>query len=250
LVYIEALLIASVAVILERLIARYLKGVSKRRDWPPHITNGLVLMFRLMILLSAVIAIISIGGGAASNLLVAYSALVGAAIGFASTRTLGNFIAGIFVFATRPFRVNDYVKMDNIEGIVEEITFNYTKIRTQSNNLVYVSNLKILDLNIVNYEYAGDRSKLHCYSINLSFDHAVPTKQLEEAFDSVIEAYSNRLARKPEYIIQRVSAFERFYTFLLYVKKPQEIFTLQPSFVRDIVEAWEKTKKQSLAALS
>lgn len=59
----------------------------------------------------------------------------------------------------------------------------------------------------------------------------------------VIEGYSDRLARKPEYVMQRISAFERFYTFFLYVKKPQEIFALQPSFVRDIVEAWEKARK-------
>jgi len=149
-IYIQAVLIVAVAIFLERLIARYLKRVSRRKEWPPHVTNGLVLTFRLLILLGAVATLMRIGG-VPPDWLVAYSALGGAAIGFASTRTIGNFFAGLFLFVTHPFRVNDFVRIDNVEGVVEEITFNYTKIRTQSNTLVFISNLKILDQNIINY---------------------------------------------------------------------------------------------------
>jgi len=243
LIYIEAAVLVAVAIILERLIARYLKRVSKQKEWPPHVTNGLVLIFRLLILLGAVASIMRIGG-IPPDWLVAYSALGGAAIGFASTRTLGNFLAGLFVFVTRPFQVNDYVRIDNMEGVVEEITFNYTKIRTQSSTLVFISNLKILDQNIVNYRYMGGKSQLYCYSIDLGFDHVLSTEELEKAFDSVIERYVDKLPKKPEYVMQRTSATERRYVFYLYVKKAKDLFDLQQSFVREITKEWEKTKKK------
>jgi len=204
--------------------------------------NGLVLVFRLLIILGAVATLMRVGG-IPPDWLIAYSALGGAAIGFASQHTLGNFIAGFFLFLVRPFKVNDYVRVDNVEGVVEEITFNYTKIRTQSNTVVFISNLKLLDQNITNYRHLSEKSRLYCYSMYLGFDHALPTQELEKVFDSVIERYSNELPRKPEYTMQGTTAFERRYVFYLYVKKAKDIFTIQPSFVREITEAWEKAKK-------
>jgi small conductance mechanosensitive channel len=242
-VYIEAAVLVAVAVILERLIARYLKRVSKRKDWPPHVTNGLVLIFRLLILLGVVAMVLRIGG-VPPDWLVAYSALGGAALGFASQRTLGNFLAGIFVFVTHPFRVNDYVKIDNIEGVVDEITFNYTKILTRSGTLVFISNLKVLDQNVVNYRFRGGKSRLYCYTVDLAFDHSLPLNQLEKAFDEVIERYEKKLPRKPEYVQLRLGAFDRGYVFYLYVKAPQDIFTVHPAFVKEITEAWEKAKEK------
>jgi len=244
LIYIEAAVLVAVAIVLERLIARYLKRVSKRKEWPPHVTNGLVLIFRLLILLGAVASIMRIGG-VPPDWLVAYSALGGAAIGFASQRTIGNFIAGIFVFITRPFRVNDYVRIGNVEGIVEEITFNFTKIRTQSNTTVLVSNQRTLDQDIINYRCEEYGPPLYCYGIELTFDHSIPTDMLEKLFDGVIEKYKERLPRKPWYVMSRMTSFARHYMFYLYVESPKDVFTLQPIFVKNVTEAWEKAKAKT-----
>lgn len=244
LIYIEAAVLVAVAIILERLIARYLKRVSKGKEWPPHVTNGLVLIFRLLILLGAVATIMRIGG-IPPDWLVAYSALGGAAIGFASQRTIGNFIAGLFVFINRPFRVNDYVRIDNVEGIVEEITFNFTKIRTPSNTTVLISNQRILDQDITNYRCEESGQPQYCYGIELTFDHSIPTDKLEKIFDGVIEEYKEKLPRKPWYVLVRITNVARHYMFYLYVESPEDVFTLQPLFVRDITEAWEKAKAKT-----
>jgi len=241
LIYIEAVVIVAVAIILERLIARYLKRVSKKKEWPPHVTNGLVLIFRLLILLGAVAMILRIGG-VPPDWLAVYSAIGGAALGFASQRTLGNFLAGLFIFITHPFRVNDYVRVDNVEGIVDEITFNYTKILTRSKTLVFISNLKILDQNVVNYKYRGGKSPLYCYTVELVFDHSLHTNQLEKTLDEVIERYAEKLPRKPEYVQLRMGAFDRTYAFYLYVKEPHDIFTVHPEFVKEVTEAWDRAR--------
>lgn len=181
-------------------------------------------------------------GGVPPDWLLAYSALGGAAIGFASQRTLGNFIAGLFVFVTRPFKVNDFVRVDNVEGIVDEITFNYTKILTRSNTLVFISNLKMLDQNVVNYKCQGEKPTLYCYTVELAFDHSLSVDQLEKAFDEVIERYAKELPKKPEYVTIRQGAFDRSYAFYLYVKKPRDIFSMHPAFVKDITRAWDKAR--------
>ena len=240
-VYLWAAIIVVVALGLERFIARYLKNVARRKEWPPHVMNGILLTFRLLILLGAVAMVMRIGG-IPPDWLVAYSALGGAAVGFASTRTLGNFIAGLFLFVARPFKVNDFVRVDSVEGIVDEITFNYTKIRTRSDTLVFISNLRILDQNIVNFRCRGGKSSMYCYSVELAFDHKLSNAQLESVFDEVIAKYEKEMPRKPEYAQMSVGAFDRRYIFYLYVKQPQDVFTMHPAFVREITEVWDKAR--------
>ncbi len=84
--------------------------------------------------------------------LLGFSALVGTAIGFASTQTIGNFVAGIYVIITRPFSVGDYVILPSmdIEGVVEEITINYTSILLPNHTRAMVANRAIIDARIIN----------------------------------------------------------------------------------------------------
>ena len=106
----DIIVIAIVAVTLERLLSRYLTGFAKRIKLEPSARNNLVLTFRILILIFAVLAISSVGGVQAEWLL-SVSAVGGAAIGFASQKTIGNFIAGLFLLAAKPFKVGEYVKI-------------------------------------------------------------------------------------------------------------------------------------------
>ncbi len=241
---VEVVVALIVAVILERLVTRYLKRFSKRKDLPPHVGNGLVLLFRLLIILGAVVAILRVGG-LPTEWFVAFSALGGTAIGFASTRTVGNLVAGFYLLVARPFRVRDYIRLGNVEGVVEEITINYTKIQTPEGTTVSISNQRILDQDIINCRIKSGRHPLYCYSFELSFSHHLPTDKLEEIFDGVIERYRERLPKKPEYGMTKLTRLERYYMFYLYVESPRDIFTIQPEFLREITEAWDKARLET-----
>jgi len=238
---IEVLVVAIFAIVWERVSTRYVRQFVKKRELPPDVGNGLTLFFRLLILIGAVIALLAIGG-IPPEWLVTLSALGGAAVGFASSRTIGNFISGLFVLVVRPFRVHDYVRIGNAEGIVEEITINYTKIRTQSNTTVLISNQRIMDQDITNYRCEESGPPQYCYGIELTFDHSILIDKLEKIFDGVIEEYKEKLPRKPWYVMTRITSFARHYMFYLYVESPEDIFTLQPIFVKNVTEAWEKAK--------
>ena len=73
----------------------------------------------------------------------ASSAVVGLVIGFASQRTIGNFVAGILIAFTQPVRLGDEVELEGARGIVEEIGLTYTWIRTRDNARVVVPNEKL-----------------------------------------------------------------------------------------------------------
>ncbi|MDI6905158.1 MAG: mechanosensitive ion channel [Candidatus Bathyarchaeia archaeon] len=238
------IVIAAVAAVLERLITRWLRRFIKRTEMPPDVGNGLILTARLLVLIGAVVALLNVGG-IPSDILVAFSAMGGAAIGFASTRTIGNFIAGLYLLITRPFRVGDYVRIDGMEGIVKEITINYAKILTPANTVISISTQRILDKEITNYRFSEEESNLFCYGFELNFDHSLPTEKLEEMLDSVIERYTEKLPKKPEYQLTKLTRLERNYMFYIYVEDPRDIFILQPQLLKEITQSWDKAKTQS-----
>src|SRR5215475_5086765 len=54
----------------------------------------------------------------------------GVAIGFAFQNILQNFLAGLLLLWSEPFRVGDEIKLDAFEGTVEEIQARATVIKT------------------------------------------------------------------------------------------------------------------------
>jgi small-conductance mechanosensitive channel len=75
--------------------------------------------------------------------LLASSAVIGLIVGFASQRTLGNFVAGLMIAITQPLRLGDWVEVGGVEGSVEEIGLIYTFIRTEDNARLVIPNEKL-----------------------------------------------------------------------------------------------------------
>ena len=239
---IDIIIIAIIAVTLERLLSRYLSRFAKRVKLEPSTGNNLVLTFRILILIFAVLSISSLGGVQAEWLL-SVSAIGGAAVGFASQKTLGNFIAGLFLLAAHPFKVGDYVKIGIVEGIVQEITMNYTKVLTSGNNIVSVTNLQILDRDITNYLYESSKNySLYCYTFEIGFDHSISTEKLNQMFNQIFDSYSRVLPRRPSFMLIRSGAIDRVYLIYLYVDKPQDIFTLRLRISDELFQRWDEER--------
>jgi len=82
--------------------------------------------------------------------LLASSAVLGVIIGFASQRTLGNFVAGLLIAISQPVRLGDSVSYAGEDGVVEEIGLTYTFIRTRDDARLVVPNEKLVSDTIRN----------------------------------------------------------------------------------------------------
>ena len=112
----------------------------------PELNNALRTLGRATILLLGLFWI------AGEGLFIGAAALLGTAIGFASSTTLGNFLSGLYLLVTNPFNVGDYIMLPDlkIEGIVEEVSINYTKMITPQGVHVSINNQKMLGSTIHN----------------------------------------------------------------------------------------------------
>lgn len=78
--------------------------------------------------------------------------ILAAIIGFAAQAAISNLIAGAFIVVFKPFRVGDYIKLDeNRIGIVEDITLRHTVINNFENKRLIIPNSIISTESILNH---------------------------------------------------------------------------------------------------
>ncbi len=77
--------------------------------------------------------------------------IAGAAIAFASKDTIENLFGSVAVILDRPFNAGDWVVVGDTEGIVEQLGFRSTRVRTFYNSLVTVPNALLVRATVDNY---------------------------------------------------------------------------------------------------
>ena len=75
--------------------------------------------------------------------LIATSTVVSVVIGLALQDTLGNFFAGLAIHIEQPFHILDSIKIDNMIGRVEAVSWRTTTIRTNNNTTVIFPNSRV-----------------------------------------------------------------------------------------------------------
>jgi small conductance mechanosensitive channel len=129
-------------------VARMIDRRIARRDLPPEaitryrvvrrsVTTTIIFVGLLTALL-VIPQVRAVAGG-----LLASSAVIGIVVGFASQRTLGNFVAGLLIAFTQPVRLGDEVVVESTEGTVEEIGLIYTFVRTENGDRLVIPNEKL-----------------------------------------------------------------------------------------------------------
>jgi small-conductance mechanosensitive channel len=94
------------------------------------------------------------------------------AIGFATQDVIKNFVAGVFIFTDRPFRIGDWIEWDGHAGIVEDISFRVTRVRTFDNELLTVPNSDLTD-GVVKNPVAKDTLRLKV-PFGIGYDDDIP----------------------------------------------------------------------------
>src|SRR2546426_10376842 len=142
------LIVVGVVMFVTVAVARMIDRRIARRDLPPEAITRYRVVRRSVTstiicvgLLTALLVIPqerAVAGG-----LLASSAVIGIVVGFASQRTLGNFVAGLLIAFTQPVRLGDDVVVEDTEGVVEEIGLIYTFVRTRNGDRLVIPNEKL-----------------------------------------------------------------------------------------------------------
>jgi small conductance mechanosensitive channel len=106
------------------------------------------------------------------------------AIGFAFRDILQNFLAGILILVTQPFRIGDQIIVGSYEGTVEDIHTRATFLRTYDGRRVVIPNADLFT-DSVTVNTAFDTRRMQ-YDVGVSYD-----ADLDRAKRLIVEAMSS-----------------------------------------------------------
>ena len=224
-------------------------GVIQRRgkdlELEPHVINILRLLVRVVALIIAITSVLTIFD-VPPDLFVGTSALLGAALGFGSSQTINNIVAGFYVLVSQPFKVKDYVKIGDLEGQVEEISINYTNLYTPTFNLLKVPNTQVMNSRILNLTHEG----VIKYTFTLGFSHEfsetdITKKVIAPSITEFCDTYCELDLRPPESYLETANRLEKVYLVRIFIPKGEAkvLYTLQPELIQVIMRNFDNLKK-------
>ena len=151
------------------------------RDLEPHARRPIRRLVAVVVAFVAVTA--AFGAAGYPDFLRSLATIAAAAtlaIGFAMQDVLKNFVSGIFIYTDKPFKIGDWIQWDGNSGLVEDISFRVTRVKTFDNELLTVPNSQLTDGVIKNPVAKGQLRLQVPFGIGYDDD-------IEKATDIIVE---------------------------------------------------------------
>ncbi|WP_408008723.1 mechanosensitive ion channel family protein [Pseudalkalibacillus sp. A8] len=127
----------------------------------------------------------------------------GLAFAFAAKEALGNLFGGVVIIMERPFSIGDWIQTPSVEGVVEDIGFRSTQVRTFADAHVTVPNANIANEPITNWT----RMRKRRISFNLGVEYTTPKEKLERVVDQIRTMLKEHQEVHPELIIVNFDSY-------------------------------------------
>ena len=145
-----ALIVVIVTLLLARAIRRTTMRALTRGRAQANVTILLGNLVQVGVLTVGLLLVLAIYTRDAFGWILGSFSVVGIVLGLSLQDILKNFLAGIWVLVERPFRIGDTIEVGGYNGVVEEITFRTTLLRTVDAQQVIVPNGTFMTSSVVN----------------------------------------------------------------------------------------------------
>lgn len=139
-----------VCYLIMRIVMRLFDRVMRRVTLDDTLKKIIRIFIKLILYFITAMIVIDALGVSVTSLLAAFS-VVGLAASLAVQDSLSNLASGIMLMVSKPFKLGDYVDIDDVGGTVKMIGLIHTRITTVDNKMIYVPNSKIISTKIINY---------------------------------------------------------------------------------------------------
>lgn len=129
--------------------------------------------------------------------------LSGLALALAAQDAIKNLFGSILVVLDRPFEVGDWVQTSGVEGVVTELGFRSTRIRTANDSLVTLPNANFISAAVDNL---GKRNYRR-WKTTLALTYDTPTEKIEAFCEGIRELIRNHPKTRKESFHVHFNAF-------------------------------------------
>jgi small-conductance mechanosensitive channel len=171
--------------------------------------------------------IIKIVAGMDISLLVAGSAVITAVLGFALQATLENLFSGVAIQLEQPFAIGDFVRVGDVIGEVETVTWRATHIRTDTRSRLIIPNSQLSSTEV---EVLRAADVIAAREIEIHVPSAAPPGFVSRLIVRVLEEVPNVADDPPPEVDAR-----RFHA-------RQDAIVYEVSYVPIVFAEWEATE--------
>lgn len=148
------LIVAAIVFIAFYLLAGLLRVIGQRFARRANLTQTAELVIgrlarSVTILIGLLVAAPIVFPSFTAGQVVEFLGIGGVAVGFAFRDILQNFLAGLLLFLTQPFKIGDQIVVGDFEGTVEDIQTRATFIRTYDGRRVVIPNADLFTQSVV-----------------------------------------------------------------------------------------------------
>jgi len=162
-----AVVVLLVGMFLIRRFAIFLERAILKRSVEASLASFLSSFSRFVLVTLLLITVASMLGIATTSFVAALGA-VGLTIGLALQKSLSNFAGGMIILFFKPFKVGEYISVEGMEGIVEQIDILNTTLCTSSNQMLVMPNGTLANTRVINYSRKAEIRS--CIVIGISYD--------------------------------------------------------------------------------
>ncbi len=145
-----ALLVVVVALLVARGVRRATMRVLARSRAQANVTILLGNLAQVLVILLGILGVLAIYTKDAFGWVLTSLGVIGLVVGLSLQDILKNFFAGVWVLVERPFRIGDTITVVGESGVVEEIAFRTTMLKTADARQVIVPNATFMTSSVVN----------------------------------------------------------------------------------------------------
>ncbi|HHP7237538.1 mechanosensitive ion channel family protein [Longibacter sp.] len=220
--------------LLYRLVDRMLERLLGHSNRIEAGVQGLLQKSFRVVALTFIIAMVLSSLGVNVTALVAGLSIAGIAVGFAARDSLENFIAGVTILLDKPFKVGDYIVVQEHYGQVDEITLRSTRIRSLRNEVMVLPNTQMITTQVVNHTKQN--------TLRIDIDFGVAYKEYpQEAREAVLATLEgdDRVLTRPEPTAVVTGMGDSAVTMALrfYIRDPSEEVKMRWEYTEKVREA-------------
>ncbi len=129
--------------------------------------------------------------------------VAGLGLGGAAQEVIKNLFGGVVIITEKPFSLGEWIQTPSVEGIVEDINFRSTIVRTFADSLITIPNSTLSNEPITNWSDMGKRQVF----FTLGVEYNTSKEQLELVIQKIRDYLENNEEIHPETIFVRFSEY-------------------------------------------
>lgn len=150
------LLILVIGNLLIKLLLKFFPNGKKFDKMDRTVRVFLHHLIKIALNILLVVSIVAIIGVPMASVITVIAS-AGAAIALALQGSLSNLAGGFMLLLFRPFRIDDFIETQGVSGIVIDVGFFYTTIRTGDNKHIMLPNGGLTNSTVINYSREENR---------------------------------------------------------------------------------------------